>query len=108
MNGWKLILFGLFFSLRLFSQQVLVNNEIENHDNESNFKIFPNPFQNEFLIISNAECEIKIFDSKGKLILSGRMKEKSQLIDISEYSSGIYFLELTSSNGRVTKKIVRE
>jgi hypothetical protein len=90
------------------SQSVAICTEITNRDAENILKIFPNPFQNEFLIISNEECQIKIFNSKGELILYGGMKEKSELIDLSGYSPGVYFLELISSSNRVTKKIVRE
>ena len=57
-----------------------MSNEI--FENELDFEIYPNPF-NEFIQINNAQ--------------------NSQLIDVSEFESGVYLFEIGDSSKRVIK-----
>lgn len=81
--------------------------------NESGFvnsvKIFPNPSNGNFTIQMNdkfKKSEFKIITAIGKTILSKSLTENLEVINLSEFPNGIYFLSITSSYGIVNKKLI--
>lgn len=80
----------------------------ENENTLSAIKIFPNPasqfiFQSE----TTGEYSAVLFSSTGVAINTFILKNKG-LIDLREYSKGIYFLKLHSGNRSYTRKIIVE
>jgi hypothetical protein len=73
----------------------------------SNYKIYPNPAQNNFVIETNAieKQMIFIFDVNGKLVFNQFIYGKT-IIDVSSLNAGVYSLNITSSEGTQTKKLV--
>lgn len=80
-----------------------------NHTKEDLFKIYPNPIKGNTL---NAEVKsttnYQIYDILGKKILSGTVTTNNKKINVSSLKKGIYILKLETSNGSVTKKLIRE
>ena len=79
-------------------------------DFETNtLKIYPNPIKGNTL---NAEVKsttnYQIYDILGKKILSGTVTTNNKKINVSSLKKGIYILKLETSNGSVTKKLIRE
>ncbi len=76
-----------------------------------NLQLSQNPVDNDFIIYNNTNKKIdyyKFFDTAGNLIKSGKYVE-SDIFDTSEFSSGLYFLNLQLDNGqRVIKKIIKK
>jgi len=75
--------------------------------NKSSISIAPNPVKNEFTIFStNAIVEVTIFDAIGKLILTKKASNLSQ-IEIQNLSNGIYFVKMKDNNNtQITQKII--
>jgi len=75
---------------------------IDKKDNDLNFEIYPNPTSDRIMLKTtiHSEMTIKIYDFSGHMVLVDKMIANTEL-DISELSSGIYFLQLTDS-----KKII--
>jgi cyanophycinase-like exopeptidase len=76
-----------------------------------NFEIYPNPVSNHFKIYSNTNfpLHLKIRDGLGKLILEKNIISEQETIDVSEFETGIYFLEIKGSSNEVYyKKILKE
>ena len=72
-----------------------------------NFRLYPNPASNIINIEFKNSSEIKkifIYNSLGQLII----EENQTKIDVSKYSKGLYFIEITSSNGKAIKKFIIE
>jgi hypothetical protein len=72
----------------------------QNGNNESNFTVFPNPTM-DILNISNLSSEyssynIKIMNIIGEKVYSGIISNKESSINISSFSTGIYFIILES------------
>jgi hypothetical protein len=44
----------------------------------------------------------------GQLVHSQLIAEKSSIIDVSQLSSGVYILNVSTENGFATKRIVKE
>lgn len=78
----------------------------ENHSNNSTL-IYPNPTSNQLSIVTELEhSEITIIDITGKLIMA--IKQKTNIINTSELSDGIYFINLISEERIITKKFVKQ
>jgi len=74
---------------------------------KNNFVIYPNPIQDHFTISSYVLIQsIEIFNISGKKIKEFDISLKSY--SISELSSGMYFLKISSSKGTTVKKIIKE
>jgi hypothetical protein len=71
------------------------------------FSIYPNP-TNGLLIINSASTvsEISVYNNLGQLLLTS---EKTDQVDISSLSDGIYFVKIKAENGQTeTKKVVKK
>ncbi|MDN3491482.1 FG-GAP-like repeat-containing protein [Winogradskyella bathintestinalis] len=71
--------------------------------------IYPNPVKEELTIKTSANVINKIatvFDINGKRILS--MKLKSNKIDVSKLTSGVYFLRLESEGKTMKRKFIKQ
>ena len=80
---------------------------IKTNLNNYDFVIFPNPAKNELFLKTTENIQhIKIIDLQGREVLFlGSNLEK---INIENLVSGIYFIEITTPSGTITKKIVKE
>lgn len=85
--------------------ETLNTNEFSITDN---VKVYPNPSTGIFTIAIENEATVKVYDMLGKEIYTNTVKTGTTNIDISNYQSGIYLLNVITENGSVTKKIIKE
>lgn len=76
---------------------------------ENNFKIYPNPANNYFVIENNTAgfCTYEIYDTGGKLLSNGNVENRKP-IDISKFQSGLYFVSIKTENTKQTYKIIKQ
>jgi len=74
----------------------------------SNIKLYPNPVNNILNINNCKNASIKIMDINGKQIYSNANCNQTEQIDLSNYSSGIYFAKIVLDNKVITKKIIKK
>jgi hypothetical protein len=79
--------------------------------NTSNFNLYPNPSNSIVQVnLQNSTDTIQkitIFDVLGKSIKTlDTIDSNSYTIDVSNFSKGIYFIEITTDNGKLQKKLV--
>ena len=70
-----------------------------------NISLFPNPAREQFTIQLSEELELEevnIYSSLGELVNSN----KTHIINISEFTSGVYYVEINTNKAKVTKKLV--
>jgi hypothetical protein len=85
-------------------------NEINNN---LNYSIYPNPTQNNLYVSFTKEDDyfIKIFDVNGLLTYTSQILKSNatstNVIDISSFNNGMYFLQIQSVNITHTKKIIK-
>ena len=85
-----------------------------NEHNINNLSIFPNPSEDVFNITFSSEkkqdIEIRIFKAIGECaFIESKQKfigEYTTKINLSEYSKSIYFLEIETQEGVITKKLI--
>lgn len=79
-----------------------------NEITKTNYNIFPNPFVNELTIHSKEEIHtINLFNLDGQLIFSKPTQSTIELVNLTDISEGIYFLEIKTNNTSFTEKIVK-
>ena len=79
--------------------------------NKSSFSLYPNPVL-DFITLQNPE-NIKInnysvLDMNGRILISKPYSVSNEVIDLSSLSKGIYFIQLDTEKGTLSKKIIKE
>ena len=79
--------------------------------NESLVKAFPNPTEGKISIQNNnvKQVKIRITNSLGQLFYYYFMEVKEITLDLSEYNSGMYFVQISDEEGRIlsVKKLIK-
>ncbi|HRH65927.1 MAG TPA: peptide-N-glycosidase F-related protein [Bacteroidia bacterium] len=77
-----------------------------------NFFIYPNPAHDLVRIntsIENGRCSLEILDLSGRIVYANDqqiIESHMSVLNLSGYTSGIYFIRLTSSEKVLTKKLI--
>jgi len=90
-----------------FEEQVLETNDLKL---ESVF-IYPNPSRNILNIVSPrlVVSSVELFDLSGRIVKKQTFTEHNNYqIDISVLESAIYFIQITTDNGIITKRMLKE
>jgi hypothetical protein len=69
--------------------------------------VYPNP-ANDFLTVNGTDVKnaaVTLTDMIGKIVFQGQMTNEKLKIDVSSFPKGIYFLQVQSEKGIITKKI---
>ena len=78
--------------------------------NNKEIQIFPNPTQNEFRITGNLnQYQIQLIDSMGKTLRNIKATGSSQIINISSFPQGLYFIKILNKTNDLVEiqKIVK-
>ena len=77
--------------------------------NPTFLKVYPNPFQNQLVIESEeAVLDWQLFDVQGRLLKEEHdLRNYEHLLNLGEFSSGIYYLKIHTENGTSSKKILK-
>lgn len=80
---------------------------VDNVFNQNNFSIFPNPSSDFifFKLKNYKEVNIKVFDSKGKLVKKASVSNNDKL-DVSSLAKGVYFI--STKNKSFTHKFIKK
>lgn len=108
-EGWNELDNGvLITNATLWLAEETVN--IENENNENGINIYPNPSNGKFNIVlskSVNNANISISDMTGKVILVKDMTSSyKQIVDLSSYSKGIYFIKFNINNKTLISKLI--
>tara|TARA_R110000850_G_scaffold150497_1_gene273161 strand:+ start:52975 stop:54297 length:1323 start_codon:yes stop_codon:yes gene_type:complete len=80
-------------------------------NNENYFIIYPNPAKTEIQIksVNYTLNSFEIFDLRGRSLTSGNLHEKTNTIDISQFKSGVYFVNVKTTEGTSqVKKLIKK
>ncbi|MEJ5266473.1 MAG: PKD domain-containing protein [Bacteroidales bacterium] len=70
-----------------------------------NVKIYPNPANSQIIVEATNIKEIKITDLLGKIIFSSKFDQDKQVVDVSNFNKGTYFITVITNSGEITKSI---
>jgi len=83
------------------------NTGIPEQANNQLFSIFPNPTHNQFTLVSSENPALKIYNIQGSLIFEKGKCAPSEIIDLSAFSNGIYFLQANTNERKSVLKLVK-
>jgi hypothetical protein len=93
------------------SNYLLVNVGIEENSATIGLNIYPNP-ANEMITVETASSQqdkvISLLNVLGQIVMQQPMAQQRSEIDVRMLSKGLYFLKLTTKNGSVVRKFVKE
>ena len=72
-----------------------------------NIKLFPNPFHDYIILHADEEVILKIYTCLGEKIAEEKVGIGEQKIDLINYSSGVYFMEISNSYNFKILKIIK-
>lgn len=76
---------------------------------DSSVKLYPNPAKNKVQVSADTEINtIEVFDIQGRLLYSIPAGSSEHEIDMSNRTSGIYFIRITTEFGSAVEKLVIE
>ena len=77
---------------------------------EAGINVYPNPSDGYFTIENrtNNSFNLQIINLAGKVIYQKDLNERTEKIDITDYSDGIYFIKLYEGNRIVVGKIIKK
>lgn len=96
---------------QLFEDYCSLTEVVENEDQNTSLKIYPNPAADIIQIESISEIsKITIYDALGKLVLSQETQSNETLIqlNLSGFSKGLYIIEITTENGNLNQRFIKE
>ncbi len=70
--------------------------------------VYPNPFNNQVTINAPIESNVSIIDLTGKIVMSIKLTESVNTIDVSELKVGIYFVQIELDSKIEIKKVVKK
>ncbi len=95
--------------LPVLIEQSYITNIIESL--EATISIYPNPADQNLFVdlgVSLTDFRIRIFDSHGSYVYTKSFSRKQVLsIDLGEFKSGVYQMEIISDHGRIVKSFVK-
>ncbi len=84
------------------------NDGIEEKVKNSELIFYPNPSTCYLTIETIQKSEIEISNMEGQIIKKFKITENKKIIDISDFSSGIYIIRAWTNDGIMTKKFIKE
>lgn len=99
------------FYINFDNQETLLGVNSNDLDSTS-FNIYPNPTK-DIVTISNTDnlalSGVEVLDINGRTVKTVKLSNVSETqINLSDLSAGVYMMKVSSDNGTVTKKIVKE
>ncbi len=78
---------------------------VENELAEQGINLFPNPVRNT-LYVENSDLinDLRIFDLTGRMIFSQVVNDNATSINVSEFKTGVYIMQVMTVNGVVSKR----
>ncbi len=73
-------------------------------------KLFPNPATTEvFINIADLrDATVRVFDVNGRRLLEQAISTQLHRIDVASFPAGVYLFDITSSRGKIIKKIIKQ
>ncbi len=95
-----------------FSKSALLTGvtsvELISQEEIPSVSIFPNPSTDILKLKGDPVMSIRVFDTNGKVYLSKKMEADQQIVDISNFPSAIYFIEMKTAKGNIVSRFIKE
>jgi hypothetical protein len=86
---------------------VVVCTGIDEFGNSSNLEIYPNPTNASINIIGTQNKFIEISNVNGSVMMQIKSSNKNEMIDLSGFATGVYFVKVSDAKTVSIKKVVK-
>ncbi|HRI27081.1 MAG TPA: DUF5011 domain-containing protein, partial [Chitinophagales bacterium] len=86
-------------------------SSINNPELAANITLYPNPSRgavNVTIANMDGKADVKVYNPAGQLLQTTNTQTGVLTLDLSQYAAGMYFVEVTTQQGTVTKSLVVE
>ncbi len=86
-------------------------SSINNPELAANITLYPNPSRgavNVTIANMDGKADVKVYNPAGQLLQTTNTQTGVLTLDLSQYAAGMYFVEVTTQQGTVTKSVVVE
>lgn len=82
---------------------------VTNFSITNNVSVYPNPVYNELMIAQHSanKASIQLFDTTGRVLIHQTVSDTENSIDTSSLSKGIYFIKISTTEGTIIKKVLK-
>ena len=110
---YTIICICFFFSTPIFWTQP-TSVRIDGGTAIANLDVYPNPSRGVFNVAFTSEdvqdLEVRVINVVGEVVYTENLQqfvgEYTKSLDLESYTKGVYFLEITTNNGVVNKKLI--
>jgi len=89
-------------------QTVFADLSKDDFTKNTSIQVYPNPVQSEITIKAESTINsIQLYDVQGRIVFSKSSTQNSVTVDLSSYGAGVYFVTIITSEGRKTRKIIK-
>ena len=96
---------GFFNSVKVTYSDDFVPDDGINEDIAINVSVYPNPSNNDFTIVCDEMIKITVYNIIGKKIMETEINTDKYVINGLE--SGVYFVDITTNEGNIIKRILK-
>jgi hypothetical protein len=90
-------------------QTVFADLSKDDFNKDLSIQIYPNPAAHIITVKADGTINaVQLFDAQGRLLFTKLINENTTEIDLSIYSSGIYFINVSTLTGKQTRKIIKK
>jgi len=75
---------------------------------ENTIMVYPNPTSDILNIENGVGASVGIYNTLGRLVYNTNVLNNKQTIDLSEFSTGIYFLRMNNKGNVTTRKVLKQ
>lgn len=77
---------------------------------QNNVNLYPNPVSDILHVsVDNYELlQVKVYNAMGQIAFETNMKDQNSKLDLTALKKGIYFIELETNAGCITKKLIKD
>jgi sugar lactone lactonase YvrE len=103
--GYLYIADGESSAIRRVSPIAVGIQELEQH---LKVTVYPNPSQGKFTVYTGqaADATLTLYNDMGQVTYTARCNDERTFVDASNLSPGVYFLNFTAADKRITQKII--
>lgn len=82
---------------------------IDEHELDNSVMLYPNPATSLVTIKAESSIQsIQLYDVQGRILLTRLVDENEASLDISGYSTGIYYVKITTDKGSKAEKLIKK
>jgi hypothetical protein len=100
---WNILAADTFNGFGSHSSTLSTDNNFSNR-----FKMYPNPTNGNQVFFNLSEnATVNLYNILGKKIVTAKLSEKNNSLNISNLSKGIYLIKVTTGNQEIIKKLIK-